>query len=333
MPDPIDQAYAEAETMLSDGAARAARRAKVLAAVADQAAAPSPAARPRLWRPGGWLVAACVSGLALIVATLVYRPSLIPPPSRPVAVAEPAAAPVATTAGPAQAPPVNVSPALTAAPVQARPSAPKAVSRLEALPAAEKAVAEAPPVVVAQAPVPPAAARPEAAAANLAPAPLLAPPPAPPPPEAPSQRAAADTSPQPAPIGATADDQTEVTEMVVTSQKRQARRASAPVAISAFAGRQRDLIDAGARLRSAAAAGLTTDVQILLDRGAPVDAADASGETALMKSVQSNHPAAAALLRRHGASLDQTNDAGESAADMAKSRDDPRLDKALGLKP
>jgi uncharacterized protein YjgD (DUF1641 family) len=50
-----------------------------------------------------------------------------------------------------------------------------------------------------------------------------------------------------------------------------------------------------------------------------------------MKAVQANQPAAAALLRRHGADLDQKNRAGVSARDMAGAMDDPELNRALGL--
>lgn len=91
--------------------------------------------------------------------------------------------------------------------------------------------------------------------------------------------------------------------------------------------------DLGARLRAAAAAGRRDEVRALLDQGAPVDAADADGETALMIAVRSDQPAAAALLRRAGASLERRNRSGRSARDMAASMDDPTLDRALGLAP
>ena len=71
----------------------------------------------------------------------------------------------------------------------------------------------------------------------------------------------------------------------------------------------------------------------LLAKGAPVDLPDAAGDTALMKSVRADHPAAAILLRRRGASLDLRNLAGESARDLAATVGDPELDRALGLKP
>jgi ankyrin repeat protein len=89
--------------------------------------------------------------------------------------------------------------------------------------------------------------------------------------------------------------------------------------------------DPDARLRAAAAAGRTAELTALLDEGVPVDAPDAEGDTALIKSVRADHPAAAALLRRHGASLDRRNQAGESARDIAAGKADPDLDRALGV--
>jgi ankyrin repeat protein len=74
-------------------------------------------------------------------------------------------------------------------------------------------------------------------------------------------------------------------------------------------------------------------VEALLDQGAPVDAPDAAGNTALMESVRADHPGAAAALRRHGASLDRKNRAGESARDMATTQGDARLNQAVGLGP
>ena len=85
------------------------------------------------------------------------------------------------------------------------------------------------------------------------------------------------------------------------------------------------------QLRAAAAAGRTIEVQGLLDRRIPVDAADANGETALMKSIRADQPATAALLLRHGASLDKKNNAGLSARDLAMQVNDPALNHALGL--
>jgi hypothetical protein len=91
--------------------------------------------------------------------------------------------------------------------------------------------------------------------------------------------------------------------------------------------------EAGARLRAAAAAGRVGELTALLSEGMAVDAPDANGETALMKAVQANRPAAAALLRRYGARLDLRNRAGRSARDMAEALADPELDEALGLAP
>jgi len=92
-------------------------------------------------------------------------------------------------------------------------------------------------------------------------------------------------------------------------------------------------LDQAARLRAAAAAGRTDEVKTLLAQGVPVDAPDADGETALMKSIQADQPATAALLRRHGASLDRKDHAGESARDMATAKGDVALDRAVGLSP
>jgi len=52
-----------------------------------------------------------------------------------------------------------------------------------------------------------------------------------------------------------------------------------------------------------------------------------------MESIQADHPAAAALLRSHGASLDRKDRAGESARDMAGAKGDATLNQALGLGP
>jgi ankyrin repeat protein len=71
----------------------------------------------------------------------------------------------------------------------------------------------------------------------------------------------------------------------------------------------------------------------LLDQGISVDAADGDGDTALMASIRADHPAVAAILRRHGARLDRRNRAGESARDMAAAKHDARLNQALGLGP
>ena len=102
------------------------------------------------------------------------------------------------------------------------------------------------------------------------------------------------------------------------------------MAVPRFAARP---LDPATRLRDAAAAGRTSEVETLLDQGAPVDAPDADGNTALIKSVQADHPAAAAALSRHGANLDHRNHAGESARDIATAKDDAALNQAIGLGP
>jgi ankyrin repeat protein len=117
--------------------------------------------------------------------------------------------------------------------------------------------------------------------------------------------------------------------VVVTGEKRtqataKAARIAAPAPPPA---------DPGARLRSAAALGRAADVEALLARGVAVDAPDADGETALMKAIRADKPAVAALLRRHGASLDHANHAGVSGWELAAMSNDPELARALQLEP
>jgi ankyrin repeat protein len=78
-------------------------------------------------------------------------------------------------------------------------------------------------------------------------------------------------------------------------------------------------------------AGRTDEVKALLAQGVPVDAIDADGETALMKSIRAGQPAVAALLHARGASLQRENRAGQSARELAAEKQDPRIDAALGL--
>lgn len=82
--DPIDKAYGEAEALLHDEAARAARRARVLAAVAEAPAEPRAAAPTRrAWRYGGALAAAGVAGLSVLIATQIRPPVSTENPVRP----------------------------------------------------------------------------------------------------------------------------------------------------------------------------------------------------------------------------------------------------------
>src|SRR5437899_1596818 len=85
-PDPVDEAYARAEAVLSDDEARSARRARVLGAVAREGeapAAPVPSARRPVWRRAGWLAAASVVGLSVFVAVQIFPPPPRPPPNTP----------------------------------------------------------------------------------------------------------------------------------------------------------------------------------------------------------------------------------------------------------
>jgi len=314
-PDPVDQAYVEAEAVLSDEAARAARRQRVLAAVASQG---KPAVRSPLWRRGGWLAAASVAALSLVLASQLYRP--IPPPARPAA-----------------GPPVQAPAHGAAAPTS--PPAPPIFRPVNAVP--PPMLKPTPPVYVSPSPAAPPVAAP---AARAFPEPAPPPPPPPPPPEA-GAAASGGAPPADQADASNAAGPPEVSEMVVTAQKREQSVQRVPVAISAFTAKQRDVTginsvqditnfaDLGARLRAAAEAGRSSEVKSLLKHHAPVDAADDNGDTALMAAVQADHPAVAKLLIRHGANLDLTNQAGQSARGMAKSVGDPKLDQALGLSP
>lgn len=284
-PDPMDKAYVQAEALLGDQEARAARRARVLAAVAQAEAAPAPSRPPR--SRAGWLVAASVAGLSLFLATQVYWPLSIdrsPPP--------PPAAPSGVGAGP---PPPAVA-------------APSAASR-------------SPP----PSPAPPSAAKPGAPASPVvqgmtAPSPPPAPAPAPPPAVSPHQEAAAAAAPQ----ALRPYDDLSDANVTASRAKSSPREARSERSVSATAG-------LAARLRDAAALGRAQDVAKLLARGAPADEPDEDGETALMKSVQGHHPAIAAMLLSHGASLDRENRSGVSARDMATAIGDAELNRALAL--
>jgi hypothetical protein len=290
-PDPIDKAYVQAEAVLSDDAARTARRARVLATVVHEAATPAAplsfTLRPA-WRRGRWLAAAGVAGLGLILATQVYPPAWRQPPAAPATPKPAASNPKEVAASPAPPPQAIAAP------------------RVEA-------------------PVPPRAQN--------------VPPPAPPPPPEPlSVAPAAQAFPAaPAPRPSAPEESASVTAERRLSHPEMADQDTAhaaspapPAAASGFAARPSDQ---PARLRAAAAAGRTAEVKALLAEGVPVDDPDADGRTALMKSIEADRPAVAALLRGHGASLDTEDNAGDSARDMAAAKDDAALNKALGLAP
>jgi len=283
---PIDKAYAQAEAMLDDEAARAARRARVLGAVAREVGtAPTVSAlpkRPVSWA-GGWLAAASVAGVSTLVAFQLAGP---PGMQRSSPAAE---TPVA--AAPAPAPSPTTAPA-----VDAVAPAPPAGPRARMTPQAD--VAAPPPLAL---PAPPSQTT---GAPTAAPAPAA--------PQAPADSEALIVTGEAAPPPSAA-----------RAARAESSMAQAPASPAVVA----------ARLHAAAAAGRLADLTALLAQGTAVDAPDREGETALMKSILANHPAAAALLRRYGASLERTNRAGVSAREMAASIDDPELNRALGLAP
>ena len=330
--DPMDEAYLHAEQVLDHEEARAARRTRVLAAVAqEQAAAPASSARRPVRRYGGWLAAACVAGLSVWTAQQVYRSA---PPPQPAA---PLSAPLAA----APAPPVPSQPASPAGTVRApAPRTPAARASAIAPPVGARPPIAPPPDIARPRPLPiPPVEKPMQASPAPPPAPIASPSvnvPAPAPPQAPAPVAAAKAAAEP---GANTDLQS-----VVVTGSRIARRdyAASPQAmaqsLAEVADARSKMLDArskalGARLRYDAAAGRIADIEPALAEGAQVDAADDDGETALMKSIQTAQSDVAALLRRHGASLDLKNSVGVSARDMAAAKNDPALNRALGLAP
>jgi hypothetical protein len=372
-PDPLDEAYVDAEALLNDEAERAARRARVLAAVdadaaplhqvaaaASMAAAASPSEpttipnvppRRSIWRRNSWLAAACVAGLGLFIALKVYQPIQPPRPMQrtPAHVAAGSRTKLVTPPAPGAAPPLRpiATPLVRPAPplpvIVPRMKAPvlnQSTAPVMAVPPAPQAFpvkpgTEVQEVIVTGSRIPhpaPTGSSPvtvqdrKAARAASAAKPgsdgtsativggassgglnagtqfTYAAPPPPPPPPPPAEAFA----PSPPPPGAALDG------------KRMAALASPEL---------------GARLGAASAEGRTSDVKALLADGAPVDAPDDHGDTALMRSVRADKPAVAALLLRHGASLDRKNHAGVSARDMAKLVGDEKLNRALGLIP
>ncbi len=86
-------------------------------------------------------------------------------------------------------------------------------------------------------------------------------------------------------------------------------------------------VDPAAALREAAARGDAPAVRALLEQGAPVDARDDQGATALVRAAYGNHLDVAALLVQAGADVDVADDSRQSAYLIATSEvgDDPRL--------
>jgi hypothetical protein len=346
-PDPIDTAYVQAEALLSDDAARAARRARVLAAAErEPAAAPAASAVPPPWftrlrgdwlrggrRQGGWLAAACVAGLSVLLVARAYPPAFRPAPAAPK-VAAPAA-----SAG---------KPLGIAAPMDAGDLAPKTPRPLAPPPPVMMPTpAAVAPAVTPAAPPPPSPSiepAPRAFPAASATAPrsgrvrgVIAPPaealmePRPPPPPPPPR--------PPVEVVVTAEKVASAPAAKASGVRAAGDAADGPDRASSSAGLVGEGVstaprkDRGARLRAAAAAGRTTEVETLLRQGAPIDSPDASGDTALMKSIQADHPAVAALLYRHGANPGWKNHAGQSARDMAAASGDAALSRAIGGEP
>jgi hypothetical protein len=288
----VDEAYVKAEAMLDDEVARRARRTRVLQAVAREPAPRTIAAPSRPDRRSGWRYVGWLTAASVAGLGGLIAYQLSPTASLPT---------VAAPATEAPAPPSVANPSAT---LGAEATATATVSPpLRRAPEPEERALETTQSVAAQIPPP----------AQVAPPPVVAPEAAaaPPPTAFPAAQGGAEnvearTAPPPA--------------APVAAQAPTARIQAAPAGSSA---------GLGARLRAAAAAGRIVEVRELLAQGAPVDARDSDGETALMKSVRANQPQTAALLRRRGADPDLENRAGVSARQMAEAADNPVLERAL----
>ena len=125
---PVDGAYAQAEALLDDEAARAARRARVLAAVAQASAPAAVDAVPRRrspWRRGGWLAAASVAVFCAFLAGRIYQPARYRPAPLPAsgAATQPRSEP---SASPEPTAPSRAAQPEPASAVASRPAAPPA---------------------------------------------------------------------------------------------------------------------------------------------------------------------------------------------------------------
>jgi hypothetical protein len=315
MPDPIDDAYAQAKALLADEDARAVRRARVLTAVANQLKAAPAVKKPPIsqpaWRWGAGMAAAAIGGLSVLIATRFDQPgSIVTTPAAELGAEVPNGAPTPPS------PPNSVAPA---APETSAPAV-RADRRGESFVAGSRPHDRTPP-----APLP----------ANRAPAPPGGPPFAtpdvtsvPPLPVPPVEHRIEQPEPPKAPPP----------EPGTVAAARLSGSTPAPPAAPprAFPAAESARPEAGgeqaARLRAAAAAGRLDEVTALLAQGASIDGADLDGETALMKSIKADYVEVAAFLRSRGASLDRQNKAGVSAREMAALKRDPRLNEALDLR-
>jgi hypothetical protein len=317
--DPIDEVYTEAEELLDDSTARAARRARVLGVVTKEPAAQTAAIlssdRRTAWRRGDWLAAASIAGLGVFLATRVYQSAS--QPLRTLPTPPPISAPVA-------AEPIRT----------ALPAAAKTVSRANRAPMQKTPV----PAPLAVTP-PPLDIRPVASPRVPAPMPARALPGEQSP--APSEQAIVTAerraSPSVAGNSEPAGGMRDESLGALGSARMPEKPATLPPPPPAFLGGSESgavsPFEQAGKLRAAAAGGRLPEIKDLLSQGVSVDAQDVDGETPLMKSIQADEPTAAALLIRHGARLDHRNRAGVSARQMVRAVGDPALERAVGLTP
>lgn len=143
--DPIDEAYARAEALQSDATARAARRARVLAAVDAASDQPATVAR-KVPRYAPWLAAASVAAVSTLFAVQVFESPTFDAPPPPAANPPTAPVPPPVIAAPAEtvAPPVRTEPSPRPR-TPARAPAPLIVIE-DPPPTIERRVEEAPPI-------------------------------------------------------------------------------------------------------------------------------------------------------------------------------------------
>ncbi len=334
-PDPIDQAYAQAEAVLADGAARAARRARVLEAVAREPVRPPVRPFGSVRRTGGWLMAASVAGLVVFAAGRLYWPNTVkvdtgsqpplPPTPQPAAPAADAAASGAISTNERLAPPE--APAKTDKPLLERQTRKVAPPPVVVVPRPSNAAPPAAPPPAITIPPPPITIPPPPPAPPPSPPPSPPPPPPRPAPRPPVIQPREIPPPAPAPLARSE------AAAAAAAGRGEGRGGAAAGAFSSSDFANRTPADQADRLRAAAQTGLTAEVEMLLAGGLAVDGQDAEGNTALMLAVQAKRPAVVTILKRYSASLDLKNRAGLTVRDMAAKIADPEINRALGLAP
>ena len=322
----LERAYREAEDLLDDEPTRAARRARVLAAVRSRAAEP-PAVGPRVVRqtPWRWAAAASVMVTSTLVGLAVWQEQegRTPAPDQAAETAiEPspldkAAArdePRATgRAQPPLAPRVSLEPATPVAPTTSPEGGDRrstdASSRVAKSHPSRAPAGEA---FRSRDQVTPAGAAPERLAESLA-----------------RRHQSAELAASGDARGSWPGDSPRA-QAAAADPHQPARRAGRAVAASSPTSAAASL--AGERFFRAASMGRVDELMALLDAGMDIDRRDTgpAGETALAKSVRGGHRAAVQALLARGADPDRADHHGVSPRELAKASNDERLEQLFG---